>query len=218
MLQQSDAPAAAGTCQRESLKAASRLLCPYPAVTLIRMFRYLEYAGLSGTIRKVLLLANGRREIVPCGRPPRHPLLPARSRVPVHEPVSHDRPPGESHSDISRGEAASLQAGDWVEVKDEQEIMATLDDRCSLRGLVFLPEMLPYCGRRFTVLKRVERIFLEESRQLRKIRATVLLDGVMCGGEMLGCDKSCFFYWREDWLRRVQVPPAPAGEAPTEIA
>jgi hypothetical protein len=33
---------------------------------------------------------------------------------------------------------------------------------------------------------------------------TVLLDGVMCDGtEHGGCDRSCFLFWREEWLKRV---------------
>ncbi len=68
---------------------------------------------------------------------------------------------------------------------------------------MFLPAMQQYCGRRFTVLKRMERMYLEESGTLRKLRNTVLLNGAMCDGLLMRCDRSCFFYWREAWLKRV---------------
>jgi hypothetical protein len=43
---------------------------------------------------------------------------------------------------------------------------------------------------------------LEGSGELRKLQNTVLLEGVMCDG-IFGCDRSCFQFWREAWLRRV---------------
>ncbi len=96
-----------------------------------------------------------------------------------------------------------LQPGELVEVKAEDEILQTLDATGKLRGLAFRPAMRAFCGQRFTVLKRVERIYLEESAKTRTMRDTVLLTGVMCDGLPIGCDRSCFYYWRESWLRRV---------------
>jgi hypothetical protein len=99
-------------------------------------------------------------------------------------------------------EILSLSAGELVEVKTEREIRETLDADGKLRGLAFLPAMREYCGRRFVVLKRVQRIYLEESCKTRKMKNTVLLKDVMCDGLLMGCDRSCYFYWREAWLRR----------------
>jgi hypothetical protein len=100
-------------------------------------------------------------------------------------------------------EVLNLQPGEFVEVRSAPEILATLDADSRLRGLAFLPEMLPYCGKRFRVFRRLEKLFLEESRQIRRTRNTVLLEGVMCDGKALGCDRSCFLFWREAWLKRV---------------
>ena len=50
-----------------------------------------------------------------------------------------------------------LRPGDWVEVRSEQEILSTLDDGAALDGLVFMPEMLAFCGRRFRVYKRADK-------------------------------------------------------------
>ncbi|MBZ5603671.1 MAG: hypothetical protein LAO79_15330 [Acidobacteriia bacterium] len=101
-------------------------------------------------------------------------------------------------------EVLNLQPGDLVEVKSEAEIRATLDERGALRGLKLVDDMRRFCGRRVKVHKRMERMFLEESKQYRRLKNTVLLEGSMCEGIGIGCDRSCFFFWREAWLRRVE--------------
>lgn len=64
--------------------------------------------------------------------------------------------------------------------------------------------MRQYCGRCLRVYKPVDRIMLESNGELRKMKNTVLLEGAMCDGtEFGGCDRSCFHFWREVWLRRV---------------
>ena len=100
-------------------------------------------------------------------------------------------------------EVSNLRPGELVEVKSEAEIRGTLDNEGRLRGLAFLPAMRSFCGQRHRVLKRVERIFMEESGRTRRVKNTVLLEGVMCDGFPWGCDRSCFYFWREAWLRRV---------------
>lgn len=92
-----------------------------------------------------------------------------------------------------------------VEVKTEQGIMETLDDKGKNNGLQFMPEMRKYCSQRFKVYKRVEVIILETTGEHRRMKNTVLLEGVICdGSEHHGCDRSCFHYWREAWLKRVE--------------
>ena len=98
----------------------------------------------------------------------------------------------------------ALQPGELVEVKSAAEIAATLDASNSLKGLTFLPAMTQFCGGRYTVQKRMERMFLEESGTLRKLKNTVLLKDVACDGLLMRCDRYCLFYWREAWLKRVQ--------------
>lgn len=106
------------------------------------------------------------------------------------------------------GEAIGLQPGELVEVKSEAEIRSTLDANGRLRGLAFLPGMVPHCGRRYRVYKRLERLYWEESGQQRRMKNTVLLAGSICDGVGIGCDRSCLFFWREAWLRRVPEEPA----------
>jgi hypothetical protein len=99
-------------------------------------------------------------------------------------------------------ERLHLQPGELVEVKSQPEVQATLDEHGRHRGLLWMPGMARFCGKTYRVHKRVETIMLESTGELRKIRDTVLLAEVMCEN-LYGCDRSCFHYWREAWLRRV---------------
>lgn len=104
-----------------------------------------------------------------------------------------------------KGEVLNLRVGETVGVRSAKEILATLDKHGKLKGLGFTPEMMKFCEGRFKVYKKLDRIILEATGELRKIRTpTVLLEGVFCDGkEHGGCDRSCFCFWREEWLRRV---------------
>ncbi|MBV9782138.1 MAG: hypothetical protein JOY62_19425 [Acidobacteriaceae bacterium] len=97
-----------------------------------------------------------------------------------------------------------LQPGEVVEVKQFEEILQTLDGRGRCYGLVFTPEMKKHCGRRYRVFKRLELMFDEYRHTQRRLKNTVLLENVHCTGEGIGCDRACFLYWREVWLRRVE--------------
>jgi hypothetical protein len=89
-----------------------------------------------------------------------------------------------------------------VRVKSEADILETLDFCGRNKGLAWIPCMSKYCGRECRVYKRVEKIILESTGEIRKAKNTVLLDGVICDG-LYGCDRSCFPFWREVWLERV---------------
>jgi hypothetical protein len=103
-------------------------------------------------------------------------------------------------------EILGLQPGEFVEVKSEAEIRRTLDAEGKHRGLGFMPEMWEYCGRRVRVFRRVEKICLENApRTVRAMKNTVLLENAVCKGGGIGCDRACFYFWRECWLKR--VPP-----------
>ncbi|MFC1635072.1 hypothetical protein ACFL5Z_09540 [Planctomycetota bacterium] len=102
-------------------------------------------------------------------------------------------------------EVLNLQVGELVEVKSIDEIRKTLDQDDRFRGLYFMGEMRRFCERRFRVHKKVNRILLESTEEIRNVKNTVLLEGVMCDGHVqCGCDRSCFYYWREAWLKRVE--------------
>lgn len=110
---------------------------------------------------------------------------------------------------VVASQGLNLQPGEWVEVKSLKEIFATLDAQGKLMGLRFNKEMARFCGGQFRVYKRLEKMILESTGELRKIKTpTVMLEGVFCDGKAHGgCDRSCFCFWREAWLKRVQSPP-----------
>ncbi len=98
-----------------------------------------------------------------------------------------------------------LQPGEWVQIKSESEIRDLLDSRGKTAGLAFMPEMWKLCGRRFKVFKRLDRFISEATGELRMTKNTVLLEGVVCDGSAhLDCNRSCFLWWKEAWVRRVE--------------
>lgn len=103
-------------------------------------------------------------------------------------------------------EVLNLKPGEWVEVKSEEEILATLDRTGRYKGLAWMPGMEKFCGKRFRVYKKLSRILLESTGELRKLKNTVLLENAQCDGkEFFDCDRSCYYYWKEIWLRRLEV-------------
>jgi hypothetical protein len=96
-----------------------------------------------------------------------------------------------------------LNAGDLVRVRSREEIQATLDRWRSLKGCGFLGEMAVYCGTTQRVLKRVERFIDERDYRSKKASGIVLLEGVLCSGGG-NCDRACFFFWREEWLEKLE--------------
>jgi hypothetical protein len=99
-------------------------------------------------------------------------------------------------------DSLNLQPGDWVEVRSESEIRAMLDADGRYKGLLWMDNMYRFCGRRLCVHKRLERMMLESDGQMRRLKNTVLLEGAMCE-DLYGCDRSCFHFWREAWLKKV---------------
>ena len=51
----------------------------------------------------------------------------------------------------------TLCAGDWVEVRSKEEILATPDKNGRLDGMPLMPQMLEYCGQRFQVYRRARQ-------------------------------------------------------------
>jgi hypothetical protein len=67
--------------------------------------------------------------------------------------------------------------------------------------------MTRYCGTTQRVMKRVQFFFDERAWKMVRCRA-VLLEAVICDGRDMGagegCDRSCFFYWKDAWLERLE--------------
>ena len=112
--------------------------------------------------------------------------------------------------------ADRFRAGDLVDVKTPDEILATLDENGTVGALPFMPEMVPMCGRRFRVARRVVKAcFYGRMSTMLSFRGSdvVTLKDARCSGDAHdGCEKGCAIFWREDWLRRVNGG-APAAES-----
>jgi exopolysaccharide biosynthesis WecB/TagA/CpsF family protein len=115
-------------------------------------------------------------------------------------------------------EERALRRGDVVEVRSAAEIRATLDEHGALDGLPFMPEMMRHCGRRFTVLRRAEKICdTINSTGSRRLRDTVLLDDLRCDGSAHGgCQAECRIFWKEAWLRLTEPALAPTSQSGDE--
>src|SRR5205823_112746 len=111
-----------------------------------------------------------------------------------------------------------LHKGDLVEVRGPGEILRTLDAHGSLDGLPFMPEMAAYCGRRFRVDRRADKLCdtITNNLQSRSLPDAVFLEDLRCDGSAHGaCQAECRFYWKEAWLRRVNAddPASDTGDA-----
>lgn len=114
-------------------------------------------------------------------------------------------------------QAQYSRAGDWVEVRTREEILATLDERGRLENLPFMPEMLHYCGQRFRVYKRADKTCdYVTGWSLRRMNDSVHLEGVRCDGEGHGgCQAGCLIFWKEAWIKPAKNdPPSPESSRP----
>ncbi len=109
---------------------------------------------------------------------------------------------------VSGDPTAHLQAGDWVRVRSQAEIEATLDPFKELKGCAFLEYMAPYCGTIQRVLKPVERFLDERDYKVKKSNGVILLENNICQGTPVfgRCDRGCHLFWREEWLEKVEGP------------
>jgi len=99
----------------------------------------------------------------------------------------------------------NLQAGELVEVRSVDEILATLDEKGRLNAMPFMPEMVQYCGKRFRVNKVAHKTCDNiQPWNMRTVKDAVHLTGVRCDGLAHGgCDAGCLIFWHEAWLKRV---------------
>lgn len=101
----------------------------------------------------------------------------------------------------------NLQPGDMVEVKTEQEILETLDSDNKNRGLYFDVGMVRFCGERYRVHGRANRIIDQRTGLMIRVPDNspfVILEGVICHGDYWNfCPRSEYLFWRECWLKKV---------------
>lgn len=115
----------------------------------------------------------------------------------------------------------SLKAGEWVEIRSQEELLGTLDERGCLENLPLMPEMLQYCGRRLRVFKRADKTCDNiQPWSIRRMKDSVHLEGVRCDGSGHGgCEAGCLIFWKEAWLKRVETGVmSPESSQPTATA
>jgi hypothetical protein len=116
----------------------------------------------------------------------------------------------------------NLRIGEVIEVRSQEEILATLERNGELEALPFMPEMLQFCGRRFRVYRRAIKLCDTINwTGMHRMKNAVHLEGLRCDGQANGgCQAGCLLYWKEAWLKRVEPDaPGPADEVaqPTAV-
>jgi hypothetical protein len=96
----------------------------------------------------------------------------------------------------------SWKAGDWVEVRSQEEILRTLDANGRLDGLPLMPQMLQYCGQRFQIYKRAHKT-CDAPGNLGglKLPQGIHLEHRCDGNAYGGCQAGCLLFWKEAWLK-----------------
>src|SRR5260370_1879809 len=73
------------------------------------------------------------------------------------------------------------------------------------------------CGRQQHVEKRIDKIIVDGTGEMRQLRNTVFLEGSHCGCSHVafgGCPRDEYVYWRANLLLPVNSPP----ESRTEVS
>jgi len=112
---------------------------------------------------------------------------------------------GKGTKKVTPMESLNLQPGELVEVKSMASITESLNSTAHNRGLWFSPDQRRLCGQQKRVLKRIDKLIVDGTGEVRPMRDTVYLEGSMCGCAHVafgGCPRNEFVYWREIWLRR----------------
>jgi hypothetical protein len=114
-------------------------------------------------------------------------------------------PPVENTGREYLAPAIDFEPGDLVMVLPYEQIKRTLNRWNQLKGCSFMEEMRRYCGTRQRIYKKVERFLDERDYLIKKSSGIVLLENVFCEGtkDFGPCDRSCFFFWRTDWLEKI---------------
>jgi hypothetical protein len=109
----------------------------------------------------------------------------------------------------------NLQPGELVRVKSHREILQTVTTQNQNRGMSWDAELVPYCGKTYRVLRKVDRLIDEKTCKMLVMKSPcIALESVVCQARYskcrMLCPKEMFPFWREIWLERVapaQTPP-----------
>jgi hypothetical protein len=108
-------------------------------------------------------------------------------------------------------ETLDLKPGEWVEVRPQVEILMTITRSGFNRGMRYDLEMSKYCGGRYRVQMRIDRLINEQTGKMMTMKnPCIQLEDIYCRAECtslrLGCPRASNTYWREIWLKRVDPP------------
>jgi hypothetical protein len=113
----------------------------------------------------------------------------------------------ESRPNIIAHNNPVLQEGDLVEVLPFEDILKTLDENMCVGKTLFLDGMKQYCGKRLRVMKKLRTMIDEQSWGMVRLKDSVILKDAICDAKgqyaKEGCDRCCFYFWKEQWLRKV---------------
>ena len=108
-----------------------------------------------------------------------------------------------------------LRPGEWIQIKPVSNIVETLNERGYNRGLLFTPAMGRSCGEKHQVKRKLEKIIVDGTGEMRQMHDTAFLEGSMCGCSCVafgGCPRGEFAYWRDIWLQRVPAESSKESE------
>jgi hypothetical protein len=194
-------------CQATNLLKASEPL----ARRDIRQYLFDVISGNHSVLHvfRVLCLAGIRRVLV--RTPVAYRLLEAFYNT-VHRVVI-GRPSPWVSGTIPSGTATptghlSLRRGEYVRIKEQRDIEATIDESGKNRGLSFDKEMASYCGSIVSVRGSINKIVDEVTGRMRHMKQPcITLEEVVCKATYTECKLLCPRaippYWREIWLERV---------------
>jgi hypothetical protein len=120
-----------------------------------------------------------------------------------------------------------FRAGELVEIRSKEEILASLDEQGCLEGMPFMPEMLQYCGRKVRVASVAHKTcdVAHKTMKSRRLESSVHLEGSRCDGSAHGgCQADCNLFWKDVWLRpvggetRATLPAAVTGRRANGIS
>jgi hypothetical protein len=99
-----------------------------------------------------------------------------------------------------------INEGDTVRVLSREQIERVLDRSRKTRGCTFQVGMYEYCGKEYSVARKVNYFFDEARQKMCRCRDIFLLDGVYCSGKtayLAPCGRNCYFFWHANWLKKV---------------
>jgi hypothetical protein len=160
--------------------------------------RIIDDAGrlrpVSGTVLLVGVDCAGEDGTRGCGR-----YCPMMYRDEWLEPVAAPLAPPFPEAEAGPGREEAR----FARVRPVAEITKTLNLLGLRDGLMFMPEMARYEGRRVRVVRQISRVY-EFERSLETPRPFYILEDLRCSGAVLGsdgpCDRACWLLWHADWL------------------